>query len=925
MTVRFIFTCWLLALWALGVSAQVPTEDALPSGELKKAIRFWEESRLYEAEMAFKNAEDGFQGRCNQHPEDCAAMHLAFGKFLTEMNNRGDAKVHLDIALDLYRNHSGPESIQVGEALLELAKWEMQGLDFSKARDQFEEALEIYQLQLPPQHPRLVQIYALLSWTTVWTEENELTFHYLQLAQKAAEGLPENSAEMAELNHHFGNYYVNTEDYSAGFFHYNKAIEIRERVLPKTRQLRIDQARTVSNLGILMLEQKQYAVARNYFLKSAEMYEKAVGPSHFRRCNLLEWTGETYQAEGDYAASLPYLDRALQGIYYQYQPSADYALPNGLVAGGEEVAAAVLQAKAIALEALASDAEHPRRVLEAALAHYRSSIDLLDTIRLDMAGLDSRGYLIWRAKPSLEGAMRICQQLSKETGEKEYTEMALELMEKLKSNSHLNALASEKVLHNLSEKDRRWIEEDRLISLDIQNYKRQLSAFQQPKDSTPKEIQDEIRGKFLSATSLRRAVRDSIHQTSPQFFSLKYDLETIRLAEIQAQLLPNEMLVEYASTDSSYWGMAITPTGWEWKNLGKRMAIDTLIWQYRSIFASNSQERDKNRTEWIQVSHSLYQYLLQPFQALLQPEQTLLFSPDGDLVHIPFELLLAQLPAKNGSNSWKSLDFLLRQHPVAYVNSASIHFGFSDLNRPAPTGGVLAMAPIFGGNSREKRSQLNALQYTEEEVKGISQIFPTQIALGPTATEAYFREHAPYFRILHLATHGIADLLNPQDSHILLSPDSANPEDGALYLSELMNMHLTADMVVLSACNTGSGKSLEGEGTVSLARAFQYAGCPSVVMSLWEVDDLATAKVMELFYEYLAQGMSKPEALRRAKLTYLDTATSERTHPWFWAGFIQNGNTKPLSDLGNSFGWLWFLFAGIALAGLIWAWEKDIV
>jgi CHAT domain-containing protein/tetratricopeptide (TPR) repeat protein len=672
-----------------------------------------------------------------------------------------------------------------------------------------------------------------------------------------------------------------------------------------------------------MLEQKKLPLARAYFLKAAAMYEEAVGPSHFRRCNLLEWTGETYQEEGDFATSLQYIDQALQGIYYQYLPSPDHALPNGIVAGGEEVAAACLQAKAVSLEALAPASNNPATWYKAALAHYRSSIDLLDTIRLDMAGLESRGYLIWRSKPSLEGALRISQKLQAETGSDEYAEIALEMMEKLKSNAHMNALASEKVLQNLSGHDRYWIEEDRRLSQEIQNFNRQLSGFQQPKDSTPREIQNEVRARFLAATSQRRMVRDSIRQMIPQFYNLKYDVETIRLKEIQARLGADEVLVEYSSTDSSYWAMAITPTGSVCRNLGRRGPIDSLLSQFRSVFVSQTMGESQNRTQWIQQSHALHQILVGPFADLMKPEQTLLFSPDGNLVHIPFELLLASVPPPQSSTAWRNLDFLLRHHPIAYVNSASIHFGFNDLQREAPTGGVLAMAPIFAGTSRENRNQLNALKFTEQEVKGIAQIFPTQISLGADATEAYFRQHAPHFRVLHLATHGIADLSNPHDSHILLSQDPSFPEDGALYLSELMNMRLSADMVVLSACNTGRGKLLEGEGAVSLARAFQYAGCPSVVMSLWEVDDLATAKVMELFYEYLAQGHTKPQALRLAKLNYLDSARPERTHPWFWAGFIQNGNTAPLSGLEGSGIWLWLILGGLALWVFIWAWEKD--
>jgi CHAT domain-containing protein len=124
------------------------------------------------------------------------------------------------------------------------------------------------------------------------------------------------------------------------------------------------------------------------------------------------------------------------------------------------------------------------------------------------------------------------------------------------------------------------------------------------------------------------------------------------------------------------------------------------------------------------------------------------------------------------------------------------------------------------------------------------------------------------------------------------TPDSSN--DGFLNTQEIYNMKLNARLVVLSACNTGSGKMRTGEGVMSMARAFLYAGCPSIVMTLWEVEDKSSATLVLDFYRYLFKGYSKPEALRLAKLEYLTNADPFKSHPYFWMGYIVIGDPSPI-------------------------------
>ena len=145
------------------------------------------------------------------------------------------------------------------------------------------------------------------------------------------------------------------------------------------------------------------------------------------------------------------------------------------------------------------------------------------------------------------------------------------------------------------------------------------------------------------------------------------------------------------------------------------------------------------------------------------------------------------------------------------------------------------------------------------------------------------------FRYIHFATHGFLDELHPGRSGILLSRAPASEEDGILHTGEIMRLKLNADIVTLSACSTGLGKFVNGEGVLGLTRAFFYAGARNVAVSLWNVNDSATATLMESFYLNLRRGLPKKEALRAAKLNLLRSSQPSWRHPYFWAAFVLEG------------------------------------
>lgn len=215
------------------------------------------------------------------------------------------------------------------------------------------------------------------------------------------------------------------------------------------------------------------------------------------------------------------------------------------------------------------------------------------------------------------------------------------------------------------------------------------------------------------------------------------------------------------------------------------------------------------------------------------------------------------------------------------------------------------------------RNSLVNLNWAASEVETISDLFSGDAFVNSDATEEVFKEKVQNAGIVHLATHTLIDDENPLYSKMVFSNDQTSVEDGFLNMYELYNMDLNADLVVLSACNTGYGKIVRGEGIMSMARGFIYAGCPSIVMSLWPVDDYSTSVLMKNFYNGLANGLDKDEALRQAKLEYIQNCDESKADPFYWAGFVEVGNTAPIAFKSEKNNSSWFLSTIGLLLGII--------
>jgi CHAT domain-containing protein len=191
------------------------------------------------------------------------------------------------------------------------------------------------------------------------------------------------------------------------------------------------------------------------------------------------------------------------------------------------------------------------------------------------------------------------------------------------------------------------------------------------------------------------------------------------------------------------------------------------------------------------------------------------------------------------------------------------------------------------------------LPFAGQEAQAIARLYGAQPLLGTAATKETLRREAPQAGIVHIAAHGRYDATRPLASWLALAPDGE--EAGQLPAREVYDLDLKhADLVVLSACQTNLGELSAGDEVVGLTRAFLFAGTPTVISSLWSVDDAATGLLMERFYTHLRGGLGKAEALRQAQQDvrdYRDTAGQQRyAAPYYWAGFVLAGDPGPVDQ-----------------------------
>lgn len=436
--------------------------------------------------------------------------------------------------------------------------------------------------------------------------------------------------------------------------------------------------------------------------------------------------------------------------------------------------------------------------------------------------------------------------------------------------------------------------------------KRQLERAAKPGTSDSLDLR--YAAETLAARTRWNELRDSVEARYPEYYRLRYGGQRTRtLQETAASLTRHQTLVAYFAGDSSLFAFVVNQTDTRFIELKKDFPLDTWAEKLREgiygYHALPEAERSPNlyrstSVQYLEYARKLYQKLVRPLQPWLG--RRVVFVPDGALGTIPFEVLLTD--TLGSTKNFGALPYLCRRHAISYTYSAGTLYAMqSQTHRTEPGRNLLVMAPfatadtiVWSSGSQENRREFAPLPRSGDEAETVRQIFDGDALLGSAASASAFLERCGAYRLLHLATHAQANPRRADRACLAFAAPADSAGTGLIFTTDLYGQALNANLVVLSACETGIGKTLRGEGVVSLARAFAAAGAKSIVHSLWVVNDDATTRLMDGFYSALYRSTPKDEALQQSKLSFLATAAPRRQHPFFWAGFIATGDMQPV-------------------------------
>jgi len=402
----------------------------------------------------------------------------------------------------------------------------------------------------------------------------------------------------------------------------------------------------------------------------------------------------------------------------------------------------------------------------------------------------------------------------------------------------------------------------------------------------------------------REQITEQIRKTSPRFASLEYP-EPLDLAATRQTLDPGTALLSYTAGAEKTVLFVVQPAASEpglsvftLPVTGKE--LEARVSRFRRLIQAH---RAEDAAKLTALSRRLYDLLMKPAEPAVSQSARLVIIPDGALEVLPFAAL--QRNRREYLVDWK---------PVHTVASATVYAELQKGRHPQQDkvlelvafGDPRVATAAQDAQARSEDSELRAaatrgltfgrLPFSRQEVEAIAGLFPnrSRTYLGADASEEHAKAVGKAVRYIHFATHGVFDERLPLNSALVLTiPNKAGEgrDNGLLQAWEILEqLRIDADLVTLSACNTGLGKDLRGEGLIGLTRAFQYAGARSVLASLWSVDDFQTMELMRHFYAGLRAGRTKDEALRAAQAALAHSQSSAA--PYYWAGFSLSGDWK---------------------------------
>ncbi len=845
-------------------------------------------------------------------PPSIAHIALTKNNLAVAMQNLGnhvEALQHILEAKNLMEEVYGPTHPQTAYAYSNLGYFFYNEGDYSRALNYFNKALAIRRSKLGESHQLVGNLYNNIGncYRGLKRFQDALTFTEKALQIRLQVFGPVHR-ETADSYHDLGAIYQELGLYERALSYYRQALEINQRVLPPSHPFLSD---AWYSLGTCLIKLQRYAQAKQALQHSLQILEANFLPGHPEIVRTKGKLGLCYP--NDIGQAQQWFDQALNEAGFATQVlDATKQVPPLVVLQ-------ILEDKALFLKAYFEQYPDQFSLLLQALRSFEQAISLIDQVRMRYPEPASRQALINRFFSLYEGAIDITLKLYEHTRNSKWLQQAFLFSEKSKSTLLQEAI-KESDAAQFSGVPAVLIQREQHLQQEFAMLEKQRFHEYEKGKKARNSIIDSIDSRIFALKETYYALLDSMRLYYPRYYELKYQSDPISLDEVQHLLQHDELLIEYFVGKEQAIAFACTKdTAWY-----VRIALDFPLASWveelrQSIQAYHPLSPDKNYfvQKYRYLSEELTNQLWKPIVAL-HSAQKVFIVPAGPIANLPFSALIDSMPAADAPFS--HYPYLLKRHSFSYNYSATLLKKLAQ--RPMPTQlRLAAFAPDF---STTTDSMIPPLQYNRDEARQIAKRWHGQLYEGSQANVKEFLAHASQYQLIHLATHGQANDARGEFSYLVFQPTATDSTTFSylLYVRDIYTLDLPAELIALSACETAIGEFQRGEGVISLARGFFYAGARSLLTTLWAIDDRSSAQLMDHFYTFLAKGKPKDEALRMAQLNALSSSSHQKAHPRYWAAYILIGSTMPLQTSWWS-QWRWYIALTTLLAiSLGWAYYR---
>jgi len=833
-----------------------------------------------------------------------------YGFMLLQLGQHEYSKEVFEKALELNNQAYGKEDIRYVKALIDLARAYMLLIRYNEAAGMFEEALGTIKTVLGEDSKEYLSTLneTVLVHTRVqnWAKAIELCHAGLDHLEGNRRT---NTIEYAIFQNNLGGCIKNTYNYNGAINNYEKAIKL----VGRHPRIAISVAANLAEAYALVGKTEE---AKKLLSKYKPVAEKILIENDLTSARTFNQFGIANLALKDFDAAETCFKQAFvtnsltfSDISSIPDQASDLMFKNDFLATCGQAA---IMMYSIEMYKQRYDASGDVEVLKDGYKVVNAMIKYGEKLMNSYLSEENK-LILFRLGAGIlfDRSIFFAYELYKNTNDEKYIKDAFFYSERSKSTLLVNALRSKenKTLLGLPAE---MLEKEKTNKAALKNFqKKQIEA---ETEEEKNKIQQSINDLNIKIADFKEELLKSF----PDYYQHRYNINLSDLKSVQAFLAKNDnVLIEYALGLEKHYAFVVTKNSLDIVQLEidyteiRRQTVNMrkTLTNYRYI----TKNKEKADSLFTVASRYFHKTFLEPLLDKVEKGQHLLIVPDQQLGHLPFETFLTALPST--PLDFANYPYLIKDYPISYSYSATILLGQQrqQKTRSVAKRGVLAFAAEYpqiesnsfshqrGGNIGVVREGLQPLPGAKKEVDMMSQHLFGEFYNGLTANEETFKKNAHHYGIIHLAMHGVLDNKNPILSSLVFSEDSSATEDNFLRAYEIAQLDLNADLVVLSACETGYGKFTQGEGVMSLAHSFSYAGASSVLMSLWQVNDFSTSQIMKNFYTNLAKGFSKEIALRNAKLTYLGNAENGvALHPAFWAAFVQTGDVQPLDLVAKS-------------------------